>query len=429
MVLRYATIIPEFLDTSPLPPRSDEPRAWSDFGRVQIKEYFDNLAFKSSCTQVCRAWRDVGVEFLYEDLRFTETGIVAGVVQLLEKDFHAARRRTKGKESDYRCLSFFIKRIEYAADIETIAVDEMECHCLASLCCISDNCQILRLGTTSRHGYDSARAALLTSAVTPLSRTLTHLKLVWTSGDEFLLGTLLNALARDGCLQALALHCSFRDPLDIDTLHISTTLSFSDLHTLTLRGSSSVICFAIQYISSWGLPSLQRFSCDSDRWSTGHTLFLEHHGKHITTMTVPNICNFEPSIILPQCPNLQVLNTNVHSLSVAVPPLSQLAEVHLTHNCDPIASQGCTKVALRNLLRGELPVLSVIRVLSMPSNESKARYNLSRWFEVTQERPVRLELISGKLVEVEDYEPSEDEESSAEDVSDSNEGSAEDSDL
>jgi hypothetical protein len=121
-ILRYATITPGFLDTSILPPVTNEPRAWIPHHNRSHDAYLVEIRqTQKSIVLVCRLWKDLATAFLYEYVYIQRSKSLPALIETLEHSQTQMSSLVKGQNKTDRRKSSYIKRldVDFSKSVET----------------------------------------------------------------------------------------------------------------------------------------------------------------------------------------------------------------------------------------------------------------------------------------------------------------------
>jgi hypothetical protein len=263
MILRYATLNPLFLDTSPLPPLSDDFRitavGFRDAG------HFNFLA-KRSLVLVCRLWQSLAIEFLYEwiEIDVSKPTSVDSLPRSLETNVESPGRYVQ------RLHLKFNRWSTGPSGADRLNSVLQHCHGL----------QALEILGTQWHPPDL-------SVILDRVASLRYFRIVWTSDDQsptnFI--PLFSNMSRLRSLEYLDFSW-WDDWDDFPTEHVT----FPQLHTMDLITENNNPKNVLDKIAtSWELPALRSLFISPARNSeplTPRTLtpILKTHGSHLTTL-------------------------------------------------------------------------------------------------------------------------------------------------
>jgi hypothetical protein len=287
MILRYATLNPLFLDTSPLPPLSDDLRI-PDVGSIG---HFNcgNILTKRSVVLVSKLWQSLAIEFLYEWI-LIEAAKPESVDALL-------RAFETGAESPGR----YVRRL--ALHFNQWSIGPSAADRLNSILHKCHGLQALEIIGTQRNPPDL-------SIILDRVASVRYFKITWTrnnqSPTDFI--PLFSNLSRLQSLESMDFYwCNNWGDFP------SEKVTFPRLHTMGLGTQGGDPKNVLDKIASnWELPALRSLSIDPAYSRESLTPILKAHGHRLTTVhTGIGSPNMLLTLIAAFCPSVEAVSVQV----------------------------------------------------------------------------------------------------------------------
>jgi hypothetical protein len=410
-IFYYATFQPGLLDTSPLPPTSDELRSWTVPSQHQA-ELSWRLQTQISIVSVCKLWWNVGVEFLYRHIRIRNTLRLTLLTNTLENNAKSIVQADANHS--IRPLALCVKRI----DLELAywwTSSPVQVKALNSLLRMCGSVQILQ-----SYGFVHPLHPALVPAIPEQARNLRHWRIQWDflPTDPASVGrNLLQHLHHFGILEVLQLEIS--GGLAFPYLVISLPkLHMIGLNVFALSGDETNLL--LTSISRWDLPAFQSFqlttSWDERGSVDGLRMFFDSHGPKITTFGLigsPDpLPATEPTLeTFLNCPSLEDLSANFGALSKPLPQLFHLRRIRISGNITHL-NHITLNAAMRRIFSMPNRQFTCIRFMTFDypyffrSNHCAEYLNEWKgWLEQGAAEGIRLEDVYGSRIEKIDEEP------------------------
>ncbi|KDR66534.1 hypothetical protein GALMADRAFT_80689 [Galerina marginata CBS 339.88] len=429
-----------------------------------------SYATKKAIISTCRQWRELGSEFLFRCLHFSDPKKLLSLCSIL--DSSAATATTATSSYGWWTRRIHLSRHHPSSTGQELSMADLE-NVLVSIIRHCPNLEIFIVERPMGTAFGPVADALATYAFRKLHTVQ------WSVPGESLSKVIwaLNALPL-----ITSVHIDFDSsvPTAQECAHLGSAtdihLELPFLEQLSLQGYVEEF---IEQAAGWDLPGLRSFSFDSGTSPHDPDIveFVKAHGLPLILLDLNCVSVLDVATILGLCPNLSVFTFNA---DWRIEPHDDSASV-LTHNPHPnlttiglhglLSAFGVGYLAARSpddirtrivhrsndlnmsaLNRHNFPKLRCVRALSRfmlqdlnkadgPSRENGGYDRWSRWWSRCAASGIRLEDCTGQLLgnlpqDDEDEEKSEDEsneEESEEEVDDNDDdwgtGSEEESDY
>ena len=366
---------------------------WEYFPQERLWEGWESIEdiameTKRAIVQVCRSWREVGVQFLYEaiQLREEESERIMDLVNVLQQSASASGQGYGG----------WIKRI----DCHSTLVSSEDVERLASLLECCHNLQILSISA-----HEGSEAGIQTRLNPIIQSRFVH---SLNRLDYF-----VDNIFKDGFLPNVRLTSLGIDPLQLSS---DTPLhpSLAEVTTLTINPSSTGVIR--HFPSQWHLPRLRTLAIMHliDPEIPVLQPFIERHQStliHLSLQVATSASPRNPGRLLGSLSCLQSVTLNDKDIPGltrtarqdgrnANPTVEYLGIIPFStsHNLD----RDCITKGLGDILQhGVFPKLKVVRLLCERDHELFTTQAADYWdaaVELCELHLVRLESREGKLI-------------------------------
>jgi hypothetical protein len=294
LIFAHATAVPSVLDLTPLPPLSNEKRAFNYFPDAGIG--FSALRTKRNLILVCKSWRSIALEFLYTFVWLWRPTELFSLIQSLERAANVDKTSaldgatcTPGRY--IKCLWLSMGAFKYGDPQSMDALQELFTMCY--------DLQVLRVW--------SGAVVMNFPVIAERSRSLRYVEMAWIHGEDSptFASPLLKKMPQYDVLEALNLSFS-----DTAPLFPGYPISLTRLHSLILELPFEQIQNRILgFIALWNLPSLVYISLRcSGEFSPAMEQFFHSFGPNLMSLIVEQIDDAVIRRIISYCPSVQNLS-------------------------------------------------------------------------------------------------------------------------
>jgi hypothetical protein len=305
LIFAHATAAPGVLDLTPLPPLSNEKRAFNYFPDASIG--FSALRTKRNLILVCKSWQSLALEFLYTFVWLWKPTELFSLIRSLKLaanvDMTSALYGATYTPGRYiKCLWLSMGAFQPEDSLAMDALQELfnMCH----------NLQILRVWP----------GAVLMNfpVIAERSRSLRYAEMEWIRDEDSrtFASSLFESMPQYDVLEAL--HLTF---CDAAPLFPDYPLSLTRLHSFILELRFHRIQDRILgYIALWNLPGLVYLSLLCNKFSLATEQLFRSFGHNLTSLMVEQIPHDVVRKIIRYCPSVQ--NLFIQYVPQAKPPYS-----------------------------------------------------------------------------------------------------------
>jgi hypothetical protein len=287
LIFRLVTAVDGLLDTSPLPPLSHALRSYKYY---PDKWYNYEMPDKLALVLVCRLWRELAVDFLYELVWIQQPEQLFALLAAIElcptlgSNHAAIYPRARAVKALWLSVSEFKSEEAMYRGIRKVF----------NLC---TDLRILRLQLPTEYDAETDSACIRQQ-----SASLRHLQIdmEWIEDFPTFFLPLLEHLQQYGMLEVLHIYWSEY----CEGFH-SQPISFPRLHTMMLHIEESLPI--LNNFSEWDLPALQSlslyFASEINDDDNPHDLetFLRSHGRNLQTLVFESGPMQQPLALIGAC--------------------------------------------------------------------------------------------------------------------------------
>jgi hypothetical protein len=399
-IFRHATDVPGAFDTSLLPPTSTQARAWT----IHPSTFYPSISNKTMLALVCKEWRTVSMELLYESICITssESSLFA-LKDFLQSNFEIVSHDNELYHTHYPHIALFTKRLTF--DFHTRHFSKwsyIEDECIASIFRLCHNLRIFfaPLRFDGEENEQSLTPSLI-QGYCPYLRLFSWLP----THNQRLYSMLIAPAHHVKHLQYLSLSLG-------DATLYDEQASFPILHTLNLRNDAFpnrelAISDFLDNAIQWDIPKLRAIIVRG-ALPAGPINFFHRYG--LTSLDISHAgWAFDVSPIITSCTSLQTLTAAPYMFCTSLPHHPNLLQIRLRCELGTRAKENrqdfirSLLLCLARLININCPTLSTIRLIGithqllMESSDTfvePLREQVREW----RDKGVRFEYPSGRLL-------------------------------